>query len=116
MRFHLGSLSDKPYKMLSRSGREWIDYNSCALFNKEKEEFTFLDQPEINQIGFVDDIEGGPAIWPKYVSSDNYLISFIPAEEFIAHAEKHKVSANYKEIAAKLQEADNPVLVKVKLK
>lgn len=116
MIFHTGSLGSKTAKMISLNGSEYIYPFSCSIFNKNTGEFTFLDQPEINQLGFVDDIEGGPAIWPKYVSSDNYLISFIPAEEFIAHAEKHKVSANYKEIAAKLQEADNPVLVKVKLK
>jgi len=116
MRFHLGSLSDKPYKMLNPSGQEWIDPNACALFNKETEEFTFLDQPEINQIGFVDDIEGGPGIWPMYVSADNYMISYIPADEFIAHAESHKVSEKYKTIAAGLKETDNYVFVRVKLK
>jgi len=116
MRFHIGSLSDKPYKMLNPSGQEWIDPNACALFNKETEEFTFLDQPEINQIGFVDDIEGGPGIWPMYVSADNYMISYIPADEFIAHAESHKVSEKYKTIAAGLKETDNYVFVRVKLK
>ena len=116
MCFHLGSLSDKPYKMVSRDGREWIDPNACALFNKKTEEFTFLDQSEINQIGFVDDIEGGPGIWPKYVSADNYMTSYIPAEEFIAYAESHKVSEKYKTIAAGLEETDNYVFVRVKLK
>ncbi|MDD4639543.1 MAG: hypothetical protein PHT63_07300, partial [Bacteroidales bacterium] len=87
-----------------------------ALFNKETEEFTFLDQPEIDQMGFVDDIEGGPAIWPKYVSADNYMVSYIPADEFIAHAESHKVSEKFKKIADGLKETDNYIFVNVKLK
>ncbi|MDD2425565.1 MAG: 6-bladed beta-propeller [Bacteroidales bacterium] len=119
MRFHLGSLSDKPYKMHRNwkgSVRQLIDPNACALFNKETEEFTFLDQPEIDQMGFVDDIEGGPAIWPKYVSADNYMVSYILAEEFIAHAESHKVSEKFKKIADGLKETDNYVFVRVKLK
>jgi len=119
MRFHLGSLSDKPYKMhRNRKGsiHQWIDHNACALFNKETEEFTFLDQPEIDQIGFVDDIEGGPAIWPMYVSADNYMISYISVDEFIAYAESHKVSEKFKKIAAGLKETDNYVFVRVKLK
>ncbi|MDD2425564.1 MAG: 6-bladed beta-propeller [Bacteroidales bacterium] len=119
MRFHLGSLSDKPYKMHRNwkgSVRQLIDPNACALFNKETEEFTFLDQPEIDQMGFVDDIEGGPAIWPKYVSADNYMVSYIPADEFIAHAESHKVSEKFKKIADGLKETDNYIFVNVKLK
>jgi len=116
MIFHVGSLSKKPYKMFNPIGKEFINPNSCAFFNKNTGGFTFLDQPEINQIGFVDDIEGGPAIWPKYVSSDNYLISFIPAEEFIAHAKSHQVSEKFKTIADGLKVTDNPVFVKVKLK
>jgi len=117
MRFHVGSLSDRLYKFNpSGRGRKWTDPNACALFNKETEEFTFLDQPEIDQIGFVDDIEGGPAIWPMYVSADNYMISYIPAEEFIAYAESHKVSEKFKKIAAGLKETDNYVFVRVKLK
>ncbi len=116
MRFHLGYLSDKLYKMLNPSGKEWIDHNACALFNKETEEFTFLDQPEIYQIGFVDDLEGGPGIWPIYVSTDNYMISFVPAEELIAHAESHRVSEKLKTIAAGLKETDNYIFVRAKLK
>ncbi|MCK9303947.1 MAG: 6-bladed beta-propeller, partial [Bacteroidales bacterium] len=116
MRFYLGSLSDKPFKMLNLSGGEWTDPYACALFNKETEEFTFLDQPEKYQRGFIDDIEGGPGIWPKYVSADNYMISYIPADEFIAHAESHKVSEKFKKIADGLKETDNYVFVRVKLK
>jgi len=116
MHFHVGALSNKPYKMLNPSGKEWINNVSCAFFDKRTGEFTFLDQPEKYRLGFIEDMEGGPSIWPKYVSVDNYLISFIPAEEFIAYAESHKVSEKFKTIAAGLKETDNYVFVRVKLK
>jgi len=116
MEIHVGSLPGKPMTMINLSGKEWNIPISYSFFNKNTGEFTFLDQPEINQMGFADDIEGGPAIWPKYVSSDNYMISYIPAEVFIAYAESHKVTEKFKTIAAGLKETDNPVLVKVKLK
>jgi hypothetical protein len=116
MRFYLGSFSNKPYKMLNPSGKEYTANYACALFNKETEEFTFLDQPEIYQIGFVDDLEGGPGIWPVYLSTDNYMISFVPAEELIAHAESHRVSEKLKTIAAGLKETDNYIFVRAKLK
>ena len=116
MQFHVGSLTDKPAKNINPRGEIYVYPHSCSVFNKKTGEFIFLDQPEINHLGFVEDLEGGPAIWPKYISADNYMISYIPAHEFIAHAESTKVSDKFKQIASKLKETDNPVLVMVKLK
>jgi len=116
MQFHVGSLTDKPAKKINPRGETYVYAHSCSVFNKKTGEFIFLDQPEINHLGFVEDLEGGPAIWPKYISADNYMISYIPAHEFIAHAESNKVSDKFKQIASKLKETDNPVLVMVKLK
>jgi len=116
MQFHVGPLTDKQAIMINPSGGK-IDYPlSCSVFNKLTGEFTFLDQPEIGHLGFVEDLEGGPAIWPKYISADNYMISYIPAHEFVAYAESNKVSDKFKTIASRLKETDNPVLVLVKLK
>ncbi len=67
-------------------------------------------------MGFADDLEGGPAFWPNYISDDEYMVSFLSASEFIEHAQTHKVSAKFKKIADGLKETDNPVLVLVKLK
>lgn len=89
---------------------------SCSLFNKKTGEFIFVDQPETNQIGFPDDFEGGPAVWPLYVNISNQMVSFINAYSFINYAETHDVSAKFKEIAGRLKETDNPVLVLVNLK
>ena len=118
MTFHTGSLSDKPAKMFRKGGVEGeYDYNfECSVFNKKTGEFQFILQPEINQLGFVEDFEGGPAVWPKYVSSDGYMITYMDAHEFKAHAETHEVSDKFKSIADNLKDTDNPVIVRVKLK
>ena len=116
MQVHTGSLAKKTAEMLTYSGQKFLYPISCSLFNKRTGEFIFLDQQETNRLGFVDDIEGGPAIWPKHISADNYLVSYITAEDFIAYAEKPGVSEKFRAVAAKLKEEDNPVLVRVKLK
>jgi len=116
MQVHTGSLAKKTAEMLSYSGQKFLYPISCSLFNKRTGEFIFLDQQEINRLGFVDDIEGGPAIWPKHISSDNYLVSYITADDFITYAEKPGVSERFRAVAAKLKDSDNPVLVRVKLK
>ncbi|MBU1021008.1 MAG: 6-bladed beta-propeller [Firmicutes bacterium] len=115
MTYHLGSLSENPAKVIGRRGP--YDYqHECSVFNKKTGEFQFIHQPEINQLGFVEDFEGGPAIWPKYVSSDGYLITYMYARDFKSYALTHKVSDKYKQMADSLNDNDNPVIVRVKLK
>lgn len=77
---------------------------------------TFIDQPEFNQFGFKDDLQGGPAIWPYYISEDDYMVTLINAHNFIEHAKTYEVSDKFKKVADNLKETDNPVLVLVKLK
>ncbi|MCK9304652.1 MAG: 6-bladed beta-propeller [Bacteroidales bacterium] len=91
--------------------------NSYAIFNKKSGEFTLMDRPGGGDImGFLDDISGGPLFWPKYISSEDYLVSFCTALDLIEYAENKDASEKVKKIAAKLDENDNPVIVLVKLK
>ncbi len=113
---HVGTLLKKPTIILNVMGKEFNHNHSCSFFNKKTGKFTFIDQPIPYQLGFNKDFEGGPAFWPKYVSSDNYMISIISAFEFKSFADKNNVSQKYKSLADKLKESDNHVLIKVKLK
>lgn len=115
MFFHVGPLADKPAKMIGMRGNQYNYQHDCSFFNKKTGDFQFIHQPEINQLGFVEDFEGGPAVWPKYVSSDGYLITYLYAHEFKAHAETHEVSERFKRIADSIKDTDNPVIVRVKL-
>ncbi len=90
--------------------------SSRALFNKKTGELTIMERPAEDKSGFKDDLSGGLVFWPKYISSDDYLVSHYSAQEFIEYAENKDASEKIKRIAAKLDENDNPVVVLVKLK
>ena len=118
--FKLGLSAHKPRVMqryASKSENDTFTSDiSCSLFNKKTGEFIFVDQPEMDQIGFPDDFEGGPAVWPLYVSTSNQMVASINAVDLITCAETHNVSAKLKEVAGRLKDTDNPVLVLVNLK
>jgi hypothetical protein len=121
IQFHLGSLPHKPRIKLQAGkagerGETLEQPITASLFNKKTGQFQYVDQPEINQFGFVDDFEGGPAIWPNYISEQDFMVTIIDAYKFIQHAQTHKVSDKFKKIADGLKETDNPVVVLVKLK
>jgi len=117
MQFNLGSLAHKPYlKTALKTGKVISIGISCALFDKRDGSFIFVDQPGPDQTGFVDDMEGGPAFWPQYISSDQYMVSMICADEFIRLSENPGCSEKIKKLARTLGESDNPVMVLVKLK
>jgi hypothetical protein len=120
MQFIMGSLPHKPMKMLRRYKgvvKETLTLPvTGSIFNKRTGEFRYIDQPELDQFGFVDDFEGGPPFWPVYVSEDDYMVNIIDACKFIEYVQSHKVSEKLKKLAEGLKETDNPVLVLVKLK
>ena len=121
IQFHFGSLPHKPRIKLQAGkagerGETLEEPITASLFNKKTGQFQYVDQPEFNQFGFVDDFEGGPAIWPEYISEDDYMVTIIDAYKFIQHAQTHKVSDKFKKIADGLKETDNPVVILVKLK
>jgi len=90
--------------------------NSLALFNKKTGDLTLMNQPLKGKMGFKDDIEGGPVFWPRTVSSQEYLVAAYTAVEFKDFAENFKCSRKIKDMAAGLNENDNPVIAIVKLK
>ena len=121
MQFIMGSLPHKPRTMLrvnkgAEKGATLEEPITGSIFNKRTGEFKYIDQPELDQFGFVDDFEGGPAFWPLYISEDDYMLNIIDAHKFIDYSLSHKVSEKFKKIAEGLKETDNPVLVLVKLK
>lgn len=116
MTLNLSSLAHKPTKIKTSAGNDVLLKTSCALFDKRETSFRLIDQPADYQIGFVDDIEGGPAFWPQYVSDDDYMVSFINASEFIDYTKSNRVSDKLKRIANNLKISDNPVIILAKLK
>ena len=116
MQFRTNSLPFKKRQVHNVNGKIVSLSVVCSFFNKKTGDFTFIDPCEVDQFGFVDDINNGPAIWPLYISYDDYMVSMIEAYKFIEYAQTHKVSDKFKKIADGLKEDDNPVVVLVKLK
>jgi len=82
-----------------------------ALFNKEKEEFWFLNQTKKGVIGFRENLMGGPPFWPNNISSDNSLLMVHSAASLLEYAETHTLPPKLAEIVKNLNENDNPVVV-----
>jgi hypothetical protein len=116
LNLNLTTLARKPIKIKTSSGNDALLKTSCALFDKRDTSFRLIDQPADYQIGFVDDIEGGPAFWPHYVSDDDFMVSFVNASEFIDFTKSNRVSDKLNKIASNLKISDNPVIILAKLK
>lgn len=121
-RFFLKSLAPEAFSYKKRNPRgymqiEKVDY-VYGLFDKETGNLTFLNQPVKHKyLGFKNDLDGGPCFWPKYVSSDDKMISWWLAEDFLEIYEQlENPSPALKEMAEKLTPEDNPVLMVVTLK
>lgn len=116
MSFRTGKLPLKHWEYTNRDRVKMSSPVSCSYFNKETGQFTFIDPCGLDEFGLIDDFEGGPAFWPRYISQDDYMVNHIDAFTFIQYAKTHKVSEKFKKIAASLKESDNLVLIRVKLK
>ncbi|MFA5848748.1 MAG: 6-bladed beta-propeller [Bacteroidales bacterium] len=114
---HLGKQAHKPQELIANRGKGNIVKipRTYALFNKKEGKLTFADQPHINQKGFADDLDGGPAFWPINISSTGYMLSFISAEDFICFSGKEGCTEKFKQIVSKLKVTDNPIVLMVKL-
>ena len=120
MQFQMGSLAKKPRVMypVGKYGQDRtfsVNINS-AYYDKSTGRFVFMEQPRVGQFGFNEDFHGGPAVWPLYISSDNYMISLVNITELRHHVAENKVSEELRALAATLSDQDNPVVIKVKLK
>ncbi len=116
MSFRTGNLPIKNRKITNLRGRIMTAPITCSYFDKNTGKFTFIDPCGVDEFGFIDDFEGGPAFWPLYISQDDYMVSHLDAFTFIEYAKNHKVSEKFKKIADGLKETDNLVVVRVKLK
>ena len=89
-----------------------------ALFNKDTGKLVLMNQPVKHKyLGFRNDLDGGPAFWPKYISSKDEMVTWFMAEEFLEiYGQLPNPSPELKAVAEKLDPDDNPVLMVVQLK
>ena len=93
------------------------NYNVYGVFNKNTGELKLLNQPEKAQLGFKNDLDGGMAFWPNYISSDGKMVSFCNAQDFLDYYESlEDPSLEIKRLAANLSPDSNPIIVIANLK
>lgn len=113
--FNLRALAPEPIERVSKGmdGKESVSKNTnvYAVFDKKKENLTFLNQPEKGTMGFKEDIKGGFPFWPRYTGNSGELISYRNALDIIMQAEDNYDDAFVNELASKLSENDNPVII-----
>lgn len=88
---------------------------SNFVYDKASRKSVIVDyQEEFDMAGFINDIDGGMPFWPQQLRG-NKMFSFVDAGTFIEMSKKCN-SPKMKEVARKLTEESNPVLVEVTLK
>ncbi len=115
LNFALRDYAHEPYEKTRPMGKgTYALNNSYAIYNKKKELFSLLNQPEKGVLGLKENLMDGPPFWPTYISYDNYLVMSIPAYSLIEYSETHTVSAKLAEIIKKIKDSDNPIIVLAK--
>ena len=113
--FNLRALAPEPIVRTSkgRDGKEDINKNTnvYAIFDKRKGDLKFLNQPQKDKTGFKEDIIGGFPFWPRFTGNQGELINFRNAIDIIIEAEKNPDDTFMNELASKLTENDNPVII-----
>jgi 6-bladed beta-propeller len=84
------------------------DAKNYCLVNKQTGEATL-----ISDLGLKNDLDDGPDFWPKQVSKDSILVSYIEAYKFL-RLTKVDSQEKIEEIRLKLTENSNPVIILLK--
>ena len=119
--FFFGNFAPELFEYLSRQGtpneRKSIDYRVFGLFDKRTGKLKLMNQPIKKKFGFKNDIDGGPVIWPLYISSNDELVFAVQPEEFMdCYKKVINPSAELTDIAKKIKLDDNPIVIITHLK
>ena len=116
--FDFGNHAPEPFEIINAViGVKSTNSRVYGVFDKNTGELTLMRQPIKGKIGFKNDIDNGPVIWPHYISSNNELVTFIFAEDFLDYYEKTETpTPQMTEIAQNIKYDDNPIVIIAKLK
>ena len=88
-----------------------------SVFDKNTGELRLMKQPIKNKLGFKNDIDGGPVIYPNYISTKDELVTFISPEDFLEHYEQiENPTPELQKITKNIKPDDNPIVIIAKLK
>jgi len=112
---------------------DFIYYEIIVTANGYRDLFSFIGSKKNNfkalvvpYEGLINDLDGGPNIWPKTIKDDSTIVSWIEAlkfKEYIASDVFKNLIPKYPEkkkeiekLAESLKATDNPVLIMIRLK
>ena len=118
IKFDFGNHSPEPFESTGRVfDGKFTSYEVYGIFDKVTGGLTLMRQPIKGKLGFKNDIDNGPVIWPHYISSNNELVTYIYPEDFMEYFEKtENPTPRMTEIAKNLKIDDNPIVIIAKLK
>jgi len=96
-------------------GKGVTDARICAIFNKTNGSVTFLKDNL-----FINDLDGGPAFWPRQIFDDSILVAYIDAFNLLKEnpgALKRKdnyATIKLNNLKKQLNETSNPVIMLVR--
>ena len=118
--FGFGTYAPEPFEYLRNIGdlqKITVNHDVCAVFDKNTGKLTLMNQPIKGKTGFKNDIDGGPVIWPQYISTKDELVTFISAEDMLAHVEQlENPSPQLLKVVENIKFDDNPIFIIAKLK
>lgn len=115
-KFTFGQYAPEPFEetIYNRVGekRTWVNTYVHGVYEKKAGDMVLLNLPSPQNQGLLNDLDGGPAFWPQYISKDGKMAMLIDAEKFIEACESIKnPSTEIRGVLEKLKLEDNPVLV-----
>ena len=119
--FEFGSHAPEPFTYIftfrGADPRERTNSNVCGVFDKSSGALTLMKQPVKGKLGFNNDIDNGPAVWPHYISSTNELVTYTTVGEFLdCFAKMEKPTPQVREIAKRITIDDNQIAIIAKLR
>lgn len=123
--FSCGRNAPEKYEFVSRgsspggwSDRTLMNVEVYGMFDKHAGKLTMLNQPiKHKYLGFRNDLDGGPCFWPKYISSNDEMVTWFTADELLdIYEQLPNPSDELRAVVKKLNPDDNPVLMVVQLK
>ena len=116
-KFRFGNHTPEPIEEISFFGDKYISSIVYGVFNKNTGEMTLMKQPIKGKLGFKNDIDNGPVIFPHYISSNNELVTYISVEEFLDYYNKiENPTPQMTEVAKNIDLDDNQIVIVAKLK
>lgn len=115
-KFTFGNHAPEPFEYVGFFGNS-ISSEVCGVFDKFSGKLALMRQPIKGKLGFKNDIDNGPVIFPHYLSSNNELVTYISVEDFLDYYEKiDKPTPQMAEIAKNIKIDDNHIVIIAKLK